>query len=261
MKAKISLVVLVMMVGCVFYEEKEECDLYPPSPPRGVYSITGDEAVYLYWIPNPEADIAGYRIWRSYYPEGPYYAIGETASEDFVDFDVFNGITYYYAVTAYDIEGNESDLSYEIVFDTPRPEGFDYLESYTVNPYYAGYDFSEYEVTYYMDPECDFFYEYDDTLGTGFIYARDEETWIQDMGYTEDFDEIGYAPVEGWSNIGVLEAIEGHTYIFWTRDNHFAKIRVESIYFDGSIKFRWAYQIDNGNRELKIPVFTLKKED
>lgn len=260
MKVKLYLISLLITSGCVFYEEKNECDLEPPSPPRGVYSVTGDRAVYLYWIPNPEPDLAGYRVWRSFYPEGPYCVIGETDNESFVDIEVVNGVTYYYAVTAYDFEGNESDFSYEIVFDTPRPEGVDYLESYTLDPDHSGYDFSRYEVTYYMDEETDFFYEYDDALQTGFIYARDEDTWIQDMGYTENFDEISYAPLEGWSNLGVLEAIEGHTYVFWTRENHFAKIRIEKIYSNGSMRFRWAYQVDEGNRELKIPVFILKKE-
>ncbi|MEO0276397.1 MAG: hypothetical protein ABIM60_06430 [candidate division WOR-3 bacterium] len=254
---RISILSLIFLAGCIFYEERE-CDNEPPSPPRGVYSVTGDKKVYLYWIPNPEPDLAGYRVWRSYSPDGPYRVIGETNCESFVDFDVINGVTYYYAVTAFDFNGNESEFSYEIVFDTPRPEGIEYLESYTQDPDEAGYDFSEYEVKYYLDPETDFFYEYDDTLNTGFIYARDEDTWMQDMGYTENFDEIGYAPIKGWSNLGVLEAIEGHTYIFWTRDNHFAKIRIEKIYPDGRVKFRWAYQIDEGNRELKVGVFILK---
>jgi hypothetical protein len=251
---KITLLFL-LITGCVFYEE--ECDNEPPSPPRGVYSITGDKKVYLYWIPNTENDLAGYRIYRANSYEGPYFKIGETNCESFVDFNLTNGVTYYYAITAFDFSGNESDFSYEIVFDTPRPEGIEYLESYTYDPFEAGYDFSEYEVKYYLDPQTDFYYEYDEDLNTGFIYARDEDTWIQDMGYAENFEEIGYAPTEGWSKIGVLEAIEGHIYIFWTRDNHFAKIRIEKIY-GNKIKFRWAYQTDEGNRELKKPIFVLK---
>ncbi|MEO0156993.1 MAG: hypothetical protein ABIL07_07755, partial [candidate division WOR-3 bacterium] len=68
-------------------------------------------------------------------------------------------------------------------------------------------------------------------------------------GYTASFDEIGYAPDDGWSPTGIVEAIVGHTYVIWTWDNHFAKIRVASLK-PGYVIFDWAYQVDPGNPEL-----------
>ncbi|NNF05795.1 MAG: hypothetical protein HKN21_03455, partial [Candidatus Eisenbacteria bacterium] len=36
----------------------------------------------------------------------------------------------------------------------------------------------------------------------------------------------------------------------WTRDNHFAKVRITDM-SSNRIEFDWAYQVDNGNPELK----------
>jgi hypothetical protein len=51
--------------------------------------------------------------------------------------------------------------------------------------------------------------------------------------------------------LGYVEVIEGHTYIIWTWDNHFAKLRVVDKHTD-YIVFEWAYQIAEGNVELKV---------
>jgi hypothetical protein len=72
----------------------------------------------LAWDANTEPELAGYRV---------YYG---TASREYVDFaDVGNtttylldglleGVTYYIAMTAYDVYGNESDFSDEVSSDT-----------------------------------------------------------------------------------------------------------------------------------------------
>ena len=49
-----------------------------------------------------------------------------TDASRYVDDDVRNGSTYFYAVSAYDYDGNESELSPEQVYDTPRPSGIEY---------------------------------------------------------------------------------------------------------------------------------------
>ncbi len=54
--------------------------------------------------------------------------------------------------------------------------------------------------------------------------------------------------------MGYLEIIRYHTYIIWTDDDHYAKIRVLSTDLaTGRITFQWAYQTsqsDLGQREL-----------
>lgn len=239
-------VLIVLLAGCCY----EEADDMPPSVPRGLHSITGDEEVMLVWYENTEPDLAGYRIYSSYEPQGPYFLIGETNLDHFLDIGITNGVTYFYAVTAYDVRGNESDLSYEVVYDTPRPEGFQEkifdLHEY---PDYSGWDFSAYTVVAYDAPTCDFAFGYDDINASFYIYVMRSGGLIQDFGYTESLDDITYAPDDGWSPSGMVEAIVGHTYVFWTWDNHFAKLRLTAIGED-YVVFDWAYQIDPGNPEL-----------
>lgn len=238
----------LVLISCCY----EGFDNEPPAVPRGLHSITGDEEVMLIWYENTEPDLAGYRIYRSLTPSGYYYEIGQTNLDYFLDFGLLNGQTYYYAIVAFDYNGNESDLSYEIVYDTPRPEGYnEQIFDYYEYPDYSGWNFSAYSVVAYDHPLCDFYYGYDDINEAHYLYTGRSDTWIQDFGYTESLDEITYAPQYGWSTTGVVEAILGHTYIFWIWDNHFAKVRLTAIDPDYVI-FDWAYQIDPGNPELVI---------
>lgn len=242
------LTAMLIFAGCCY----EGFDDEPPAVPRGVRSTTGDTEVLLIWYENTEPDLAGYRIYRSLTPSGTYYLVGETNLDYFIDYGLINGQTYFYAVTAFDQEGNESDLSYELVYDTPRPEGYDEeIFDYREYPNYSGWNFSDYSVIPYDHPSCDFYYGYDDYYETYFLYIARPGGLIQDFGYTESLDEVGYAPEYGWSTTGIVEAILGHTYIIWTWDNHFAKVRITGFGSDYVI-FDWAYQIDPGNRELVV---------
>ena len=251
LKVLLNLVIitgLMCLAGCSF----DWVDNEPPSVPRGLRSITGDGEVFLIWYENTESDLAGYRIYRSLTASGYYYLIGETNLDYFLDYGLTNGQTYYYAITAFDCNNNESELSYEIVYDTPRPEGynekiFDFYEY----PNYSGWNFSAYSIVSYNASSCDFYYGYDDINEAHYFYIGRPGGLIQDFGYTESLDEITYAPDQGWSLTGIVEVILGHTYIIWTWDNHFAKVRVTSVSSDYVI-FDWAYQIDPGNPELGI---------
>ncbi|HEX7320565.1 MAG TPA: hypothetical protein VF399_09460 [bacterium] len=245
---------MILIAGALIYAPccYEEADNEPPAIPRGLTSVTGDEEVMLYWYANNEPDLEAYRIYRSYDPEGPYYLIGETNFDYFLDYGLENGLTYFYAITAFDENGNESDLSYELVFDTPRPEGYN-IRLYDVDEYpvYAGWDFSEYEIVSWNYSQSDIYYDYDSPSDIPYLLVYKSGGLIQDMGYTESMDDITYAPDQGWSPSGVVEAVEGHTYVFWTWDNHFAKLRVTEVGPEHMV-FDWAYQIDPGNPELVI---------
>lgn len=244
----------VLISAAVFFGCEHRHHYYDnvaPAVPTGVVSVTGDEEVTIYWNPNKENDLDGYFIYRSYKPQGPYEAIGSSVSAFFVDRGVYNAETYYYAVTAYDYSGNESVLSEEMVFDTPRPEGRG-VRLWDANEYEldAGYDFSNEEVEPWDDNTTDIYCVGSD--GILYMVAADEATDIQDFGYIDEMDNINYSPEDGWSNTGVVELIQGHGYIVWTRDNHFAKFRVTYMN-DEYVKFDWAYQQDAGNRELTHP--------
>jgi hypothetical protein len=174
--------------------------------------------------------------------------LGTTSSASFTDVRARNGNTYYYALTAFDNSENESDLSYQEVAEIPRPEGFKVL-LFEVNaaPEKSGYDFSTYSVGRFDDKYTDFFYEKRDTKHYLSVWS---DTDIQDMGYTESFDDIRIAPSSGWSPTRSAEVTQGHTYVIWTWDNHFAKIRVPE-FSPTKIVFDWSYQLVDGNRHLK----------
>lgn len=252
----------LVFVGC---DNNDDVVIYDFSPaaPQGVYSVTGDGLVEIYWVGPYESDIISYIVWRSFDPITDYRQIGSVDVAQnpeldyipyvFMDNNVINGVTYYYAVSSVDKAGNVSELSAENVFDTPRPEGVVELLDSLVSPLEAGFYFEGHAVVSSHSTIADIFVDRDPGFGEVFyINAADELTDIQDLGYTYDFDEIGWAPEDGWSAIGYMEIILNHTYVIWTRDYHFAKVRVESIDEQaGAVVFKWAFQTDQDNPELK----------
>ena len=113
--------------------ENEYFDDTPPTHPKNVVTYVGDNLVEISWDENKERDVAGYNVYFAYSYWGEYELIGNTRSNYFVDYDAVNGELYYYAVAAYDYDGNESELSYDKVYGVARPEGtnqsiFDYLK-------------------------------------------------------------------------------------------------------------------------------------
>jgi hypothetical protein len=252
---KILLVIMLMIGSAVIFGGCEDKDYIvgpdhtPPSVPKGFYSITGNEVISLRWEENDEKDFSEYRIYRMKENETYYKRIAKTKTAKFDDYDVKNGVTYYYAVSAVDYSGNESDLSKEI-YDTPRLDGSDRLYDRFYEPSLSGYDFSESEVLHWLDPETDIYLEYDDNLETFFLCVADTFTDIQDFGYTDNLTDVNWSPFEGWSKVGWVEVILGHSYIVWTWDDHYATLRVEKITGDTRISFDWAYQTDQGNPEL-----------
>ena len=118
----------LLLSGCAHNETHTgPSDVYPPAAPQSVVSTTGDRTVWLNWLPNTEEDVAGYRIYEGPCASGPncpYSFIGMTTGTSYSINGLDNGVTRFFAVAAVDYAGNESELSYEDVFDTPRPEGF-----------------------------------------------------------------------------------------------------------------------------------------
>lgn len=242
----------LVLTGCDHFHDSYNTT--PPSPPTNLRTITGDNRVDLFWDKNPERNIAGYNVYYSYSYNGKYSLIGTTQNTSFVDDGAKNGTTYYYAVTAFDFDGNESDLSRDVIYDTPRPEGFNQaIFDYNKAPDNAGYDFSQYLVVPYNDKNADLFFE--NYNGQFYLNVWDDSD-IQDMGQTIDIYDISYAPTGGWvpaktgENVKYTEAIIGHTYVIRTWDNHYAKVRISSITSE-RVVFDWAYQTIEGNKELK----------
>ncbi|RKX18069.1 MAG: hypothetical protein DRP26_05900 [Candidatus Zixiibacteriota bacterium] len=262
-----KLVILGLLAGLIFVAGCEKTtteyvylDEYPP-PPSGITSVTADEAVYMYWHPVEVDDIDGYLVYRNTSETGTFTLKADIShpDTDWVDTEVINGNTYYYRLSAYDESGNESDLSEAFAMDTPRPEGFDeVIYDYYYEPNYSGFDLYLGEVVRWDSEDCDIYLDYDVLLDAFFINVRFEDYYIQDFGYADDFDDVGYAPPDGWSGFNSIEAIEGHMYVLKLRhfgEWHYARVWVTDLFFDYDVpamEFAWAYQIDPGNRELKI---------
>lgn len=258
-----GLSLLLLSTGCHDWEDGDDGgpgyhpDAFAPAAPRGVNSITGDYEVEITWLANTEGDLDGYRVYRNDDPDGYFNRIATLGRSrtSFVDRDVTNGETYYYAVAAFDHAGNESDLSYDLVFDTPRPEGRGLrLTSSTADPRDAGYDFSARRVVDLQDLEADIYYWYSEDEGPWLVAterSNDLFTDIQDAGFGS-LDSVGWAPEGGWAPSGDVPLIEGHVYVVWTWDDHYAKVRVVSVSAN-SVVLDWAYQVDRGNPELRVP--------
>ncbi|RLC80357.1 MAG: hypothetical protein DRI61_05950 [Chloroflexi bacterium] len=101
-----------------------------PSSPEGLkisahnIQFLGKLDIMLYWKPNPEWDVKGYRVYRSEVPSfqaAPSNFLAWTETPSFVDEDVAVGRRYYYRVTAVDLGKMESVPSV-IVSDIPLPK-------------------------------------------------------------------------------------------------------------------------------------------
>ena len=74
-----------------------------------------NNAVVLDWADGPEADHAGYRVFRAVVPGGPYTELTRTTivRSTFRDSSVPAGATPYYVVRAFDTSANRSGNSAE----------------------------------------------------------------------------------------------------------------------------------------------------
>jgi hypothetical protein len=250
----LGLSALLMLPGC--YDSNEVVvaphDVTPPAAPRGLYSVTGDGRVTLHWLGNTESDVAGYHVYQSPCssgPDCPYDRTGTTSGTSFSVGPLPNGVTRFFAVSAFDLDGNESDLSYEDIYDTPRPAGFGAtLSDFRAEPGASGWDFSAFVVRPFDDPRTDVYFSAGPTLQE-MLVPDPAGTGIQDMGFASSLDAVDFAPGAGWSPYGGVELIVGHNYVVKTRDNHYAKFRVVGL--GSQLVFDWAYQVDAGNRELR----------
>ena len=82
-------------------------DLFAPTPPRGLVAVQEGIAVRLFWDPNAERDLGGYRVYRQQVePQqtGEWMPVGPDPVEGalFLDADVRVGQRWLYRVTAID---------------------------------------------------------------------------------------------------------------------------------------------------------------
>lgn len=90
-------------------------DMTPPPMVTGVTVIASAGDIRVFWDTVKADDLSGYRIYRRVRGEKQHARIGETGASSslFVDTSVPSDAKVYYAVTAIDAAGNESELSKE----------------------------------------------------------------------------------------------------------------------------------------------------
>jgi len=114
--------------GRVAMRSPDPSDTTPPAAPVGLSAASGSSL--LDWTDNTEPDLGGYKIKRSAISGGPYLDVGQSAASDYVDNSFDHAGTYYYVVTAVDINGNESSSSAEVT----APSTFQAEEATVVGP-------------------------------------------------------------------------------------------------------------------------------
>ncbi len=284
-----GVLILLSFLGCTTEEIIEVVGPSELSPPLGLFSITGDEGITLFWwCSNYENDLDGYYV---------YYKQGETVDQDpqenipsgfeiidsvevttpcaelqWLDIDTLpngsplaNGTTYsFLVVAAMDNWAAISNTS-NIIEDTPRNEsaGEDTIYAYQDDETEAGFELSNFTVVSCVGLDVN----YDTPSGIGDIMCEQfnpgagVRAWIdginggeiQDIGYMNDWNDADEAPGSGYAETGhSVEALMGHVYAIKTGNNHYGKIQITGI--DASwnwIRFRAAYQPDTGNPEYK----------
>lgn len=266
----VAVTLLPFVAGCSD-DDPVVVDVVAPFAPDGVFSITGDRSVEIRWNENLEADLAGYAVFRSTAFDGAYNHLNDVAVDAFcaddpyrlcyTDTNLNNGTTWFYAVTAFDLVGNESELSYENVFDTPRPAGTGLVLNDLAgqDSTMSGYDFSSKSGAAQLWSAATTDIYFGASAGVNYIWAAPQVD-IQDFGWTFDMNDLNFSPDVGWAPSGRVEAIFEHGYFVRVVDGsgvHFAKVRVTAVSSPvqpnpdlRSMTVDWAYQEDENNPQL-----------
>jgi hypothetical protein len=82
-------------------------------------SIVHSAQVTLAWDSNTEQELAGYKIYYGTSSDNYTLSVDVGKNTSYMVSSLESGRNYYFSVTAYDTEGNESDFSDEVGFATP----------------------------------------------------------------------------------------------------------------------------------------------
>lgn len=92
--------------------------LKPPAKPKNIRGFSLGDTIKIEWDANTESDLAGYIIYKGTVKNHFTDSIDVGNKTSYVDTNVKYDSTYYYAVAAYDSDGNKSQLS-DIIEITP----------------------------------------------------------------------------------------------------------------------------------------------
>ncbi|HET8947608.1 MAG TPA: fibronectin type III domain-containing protein [Candidatus Polarisedimenticolia bacterium] len=102
-------------------------DSFPPAVPQGLAVAAEGDAIKVYWFPNTEPDLAGYRVYRRQEGKTEAARVAEVSASEtsWMDPEAAAGVRYHYSVSAFDATtpANESPRSDEHSERRPAPQG------------------------------------------------------------------------------------------------------------------------------------------
>ena len=136
MRVPVAILILLITLSSWNCDETptidEDPEFGPPAVPKihthnpdilddewGADALTDTDGIYIEWDANTEEDLAGYKVYRSTKAAEAYKLIDTLSKAEifYEDRSVRIGAKYYYRITAYDEDDNESRMS-EIVWYT-----------------------------------------------------------------------------------------------------------------------------------------------
>ncbi|KPK92494.1 hypothetical protein AMJ80_06600 [bacterium SM23_31] len=185
-------IIIVISIFLIFTCSKEKenplvgpvDDESPPSKPATpVLTNIGNGEIPISWSPNPENDIAGYRLYRTENSDilENYQVIFDSTITEYIDKGLDYATKYYYRVAAYDFSTNESPIS-DPVFGTPYntlPPGI----PQNVFVVARNISFPEFEITWNPNNESDL-QGYKIYRGKEFNFPWDESTLLDSTAYS-----------------------------------------------------------------------------
>lgn len=115
-----KLLLVLFLVGCTDYNDIVWVDTIDPKEPAKPTIEQGDRSYILAWDPvttnvdgSPCTDLAGYKVYWGKAPR-EYEGSHDCGNRTSIEIRLAWGL-WYFAATAYDTSGNESDYSEEVM--------------------------------------------------------------------------------------------------------------------------------------------------
>ncbi len=168
-------------------------------------------------------------------PDSP---IEITLNRDSNDEYIENGITYFIIIKSHNMHDYKSDASNEVSatprisnltgINIPINNGFNISAQDTSTPW--SFKFEKINNNYYIIPQ--------------------NSNGIISKGFYSDWNDVNLADENNYTTTDIPILINtGYVFIIKTTDSHYGKIQIKEI-TDTEIKFIWAYQQIQNNREI-----------
>lgn len=239
MKNKIAALMAISLLMVAPVARAVDADLQPPSDVENLEAFAGEESVNLSWdMATDNVGVTGYKIYygvESVTNDSGEYTFDPIETDDDISYEVAGltaGVTYYFAMTAFDAAGNESEYysneasatpvaaSVQQTIDTEAPY---IVEAAAVDKMTVNVNFSE---------------EIDLPTGAASAFSivgleNDEELEVLDA-YVSDDNESIVVVTTGTQELGISYMITVDTSVTDKAGNAVVSGTLDSAVFDGT---------------------------